>query len=202
MNKLQLDDLYPLEVYARLRADFRARVIEHKAHRKVHLGDHVSLLFEDRLTMHYQVQEMLRAEKLFEPAEIAEELAAYNPLIPDGQNWKATMLIEYPDPEERHVALARLIGIEAQIWMRVDGFDPVMGIADEDLERATEEKTSAVHFLRFELTDGMVAALQAGASLSAGCGHPRYTTTAAVSEAGRESLIADLDPPGTADHRD
>jgi len=202
MNKLQLDDLYPLEVYAKLRADFRARVIEHKAHRKVHLGEHVSLLFEDRLTMHYQVQEMLRAEKLFEPAEIAEELAAYNPLIPDGQNWKATMLIEYPDPEERAVALAQLIGIESQVWMRVDGFDPVMAIADEDLERATEEKTSAVHFLRFELTDGMVAALQAGASLSAGCGHPRYTITAAVSEAGRESLIADLDPPGAANQRD
>ena len=194
MNKLQVDDLYSLEEYARLRADFRARVIEHKAHRKVHLGEHLSLLFEDRLTMHYQIQEMLRVERIFEPEGIAEELAAYNPLIPDGCNWKATMLIEYPDPAQRQLALGRLIGIEDQVWMRVEGFDPVLAIADEDLDRTNSDKTSAVHFLRFELSPGMAAALQDGASLSAGCGHPEYTITAEVPEATRESLIADLDP--------
>lgn len=193
MNKLRPEDLYSLENYARLRREFRARVLAHKAHRKLAIGDHVTLLFEDRLTMQYQVQEMLRVERIFEPDEIAAELDAYNPLIPDGRNWKATMLIEYPDIEERRVALARLRGIEDQVWVRVDGFDPVMGIADEDLERSNADKTSAVHFLRFELTDGMVAALRDGKSLTAGCGHVAYTATAEVSEAGRESLIADLD---------
>ncbi|UCG71284.1 MAG: DUF3501 family protein [Chromatiales bacterium] len=193
MDKLQPEDLYSLENYAQLRPEFRARVLAHKAHRKVAIGDHVTLLFEDRLTMQYQVQEMLRIERIFEPEEIAAELDAYNPLIPDGRNWKATMLIEYPDVDERRVALARLRGIEDQVWVRIQGFDPVMGIADEDLERSNADKTSAVHFLRFELTDGMMAALRDGKSLTAGCGHPAYTMTAEVSEAGRESLIADLD---------
>jgi hypothetical protein len=194
MNKLQPEDLYSLESYAKLRKDFRARVLEHKAHRKVALGGHVTLLFEDRLTMHYQIQEMLRVERIFEPEEINAELQAYNPLIPDGRNWKATMLIEYPDVDERRDALARLVGIEDQIWVRVEGFDPVLCIADEDLDRATEDKTSAVHFLRFELTDAMVVGLRDGKSLSAGCGHPAYTVTVNVPEATRESLIADLDP--------
>lgn len=193
MNKLQPEDLYSLENYARLRSEFRARVLAHKAHRKLALGEHVMLLFEDRLTMQYQIQEMLRVERIFEPAEIAAELDAYNPLIPDGRNWKATLLIEYPDLDERCAALARLRFIEDQVWVRVDGFDPVMGIADEDLDRSNDDKTSAVHFLRFELTDGMIAALRDGRSLSAGCGHEAYTATAVVSEAGRESLIADLD---------
>ncbi len=193
MNKLQPEDLYSLENYARLRPEFRAQVLAHKTHRKLAIGDHVTLLFEDRLTMQYQIQEMLRVERIFEPEEIAAELEAYNPLIPDGRNWKATMLIEYPDPDERHQALARLRGIEDQVWVRVEACDPVMGIADEDLDRSNDEKTSAVHFLRFELTDGMIAALRDGASLTAGCGHEAYTGTARVSEAGRESLIADLD---------
>ena len=193
MDKLQPEDLYSLENYAQLRNEFRARVLAHKAHRKVAIGDHVTLLFEDRLTMHYQVQEMLRIERIFEPGEILAELEAYNPLIPDGRNWKATMLIEYPDIDERREALARLRGIEDQVWVRVEGFDPVMGIADEDLDRENEDKTSAVHFLRFELTDGMIAALREGKSLTAGCGHAAYTETVVIPEAGRESLIADLD---------
>lgn len=193
MNKLQREDLYSLENYAQLRTEFRARVLAHKAHRKLAIGNHVTLIFEDRLTMQYQVQEMLRIERIFEPGEIAAELDAYNPLIPDGKNWKATMLIEYPDIDERREALARLRGIEDQVWVRVEGFDPVMAIADEDLERDNDAKTSAVHFLRFELTEGMVAGLRDGRSLTAGCGHPAYTRTTEVGEATRESLIADLD---------
>jgi hypothetical protein len=194
MDKLQPEDLYSLETYAKLRSEFRAQVLEHKSHRKLALGGHITLLFEDRLTMQYQIQEMLRVERIFEPEEINAELDAYNPLIPDGRNWKATMLIEYADVDQRRDALARLVGIEDQIWVRVDGFDPVLGVADEDLDRATADKTSAVHFLRFELSAGMIAALRAGKSLLAGCGHPAYTVTASVPEATRESLIADLDP--------
>ncbi|RMF98671.1 MAG: DUF3501 family protein [Gammaproteobacteria bacterium] len=193
MQKLSLGDLYPLETYARLRPEFRARVMEHKAHRKLPLGEHVTLLFEDRLTMHYQVQEMLRAERLFEEADIAAELDAYNPLIPDGSNWKATMLIEYPDPEQRREALARLTGIEHRVWMQVEGFEPVHAIADEDLERSTEDKTSAVHFLRFELAPEMIAALRNGAGLHAGISHPAYEVSVQVPELTRESLLADLD---------
>jgi len=192
MHKLSIDDLYSLEAYAKLRPEFRARVLEHKAHRKLALGDHVTLLFEDRLTMHYQVQEMLRAERIFEEAGIVEELEAYNPLIPDGSNWKATMLIEYPDVTERQQALQHLLGIEDTVWMRVEGFEPVTAFADEDMERATAEKTSAVHFLRFELEQAMIAALKAGRSLSAGIGHAQYTIQVQVPDSTRESLIADL----------
>lgn len=151
MGKLTIDDLYPLEVYSRLRPEFRAQVMEHKAHRQLALGDHVTLSFEDRLTMHYQVQEMLRAERIFEADGIRDELDAYNPLIPDGSNWKATMLIEYPDERERRQALARLRGVEHRVWMQVEGHVPVFAIADEDMERSDDTKTSAVHFLRFEL---------------------------------------------------
>ncbi|MDJ0928698.1 MAG: DUF3501 family protein [Gammaproteobacteria bacterium] len=193
MHKLDVEDLYTLETYAKLRPDFRARVLEHKAHRKLPLGDHVTLLFEDRLTMHYQVQEMLRAERIFEAADIRSELDAYNPLIPDGSNWKATMLIEYTDVDERREALSRLVGIEHQVWVQVVGYDPVRGIADEDLERATAEKTSAVHFLRFELTADMIDALRGGASLLAGIGHSDYGIEIEVLEVTRESLLADLD---------
>lgn len=193
MEKLRPEDLYSLEQYAKLRPEFRSRVMEHKAHRAVHLGEHLTLLFEDRLTMHYQIQEMLRAERLFEPSEIADELNAYNPLIPDGRNWKATMLLEYPDPEERRVQLANLVGIEKQVWVRVEDCDPVLAIADEDLERSTSDKTSAVHFLRFQLSEAMVSALRGGSSLVAGCDHPRYQASVEVPEATRESLIADLD---------
>jgi len=192
MNKLSRNDIYPLETYAKLRADFRARVIEHKAHRKLELGEHITLLFEDRLTMHYQVQEMLRAERIFEEAGIQDELDAYNPLIPDGSNWKATMLIEYPDIDERRRALAELRGVERRVWVQVAGFDRVIATADEDLERETEEKTSAVHFLRFELSAEMCTALKGGADLSAGVDHPACTVSLAVPETTRESLLADF----------
>jgi len=192
MNKLSRNDIYPLETYAKLRADFRARVIEHKAHRKLELGEHITLLFEDRLTMHYQVQEMLRAERIFEEAGSQDELDAYNPLIPDGSNWKATMLIEYPDIDERRRALAELRGVERRVWVQVAGFDRVIATADEDLERETEEKTSAVHFLRFELSAEMCTALKGGADLSAGVDHPACTVSLADPETTRESLLADF----------
>lgn len=191
---LKIEDLYSLEEYAKLRGDFRARVIEHKRHRKVALGDHIVLLFEDRLTMHYQIQEMLRVERIFEEAGIIEELSAYNPLIPDGANWKATMLIEYPDADQRATALARLTGIEDDVWVKVGDQHRVSGIADEDLERSTADKTSSVHFLRFELAPEMIAGLKAGAVLEFGVSHPKYACTASdIPDATRESLIADLD---------
>ncbi len=191
---LKIEDLYSLEEYAKLRGDFRARVIEHKRHRKVALGDHIVLLFEDRLTMHYQIQEMLRVERIFEEAGIIEELSAYNPLIPDGANWKATMLIEYPDADQRATALARLTGIEDDVWVKVGDRGRVSGIADEDLERSTAEKTSAVHFLRFELAPEMIAGLKAGTVLEFGVSHAEYACTASdIPDATRESLIADLD---------
>ena len=193
MQKLSIDDLYSLEDYARLRPDFRARVLEHKAHRQLRLGEHLTLLFEDRLTMQYQIQEMLRAERIFERDGILDELEAYNPLIPDGSNFKATMMIEYPDADERRAALRRLVGIENEVWIQVDGFEPVFAIADEDLERSTEDKTSAVHFLRFELDPARVEALRAGAGLSAGCRHPACTVAVGVPEVTRESLLADLE---------
>lgn len=193
MDKLTAEDLYPLETYARLRPEFRERVMEHKAHRRLALGPHLSLAFEDRLTMHYQVQEMLRAERIFEPPGIAEELAAYNPLIPDGRNWKATMLIEYPDVEERRVALEKLVGVEDRVWLQVSDQPRLYAIADEDLERTTDTKTSAVHFLRFDLTPEAIAALREGARLSAGVDHPQLNLTLdALPETLRESLIADL----------
>lgn len=193
MEKLTADDLYSLEAYARLRPEFRERVMEHKAHRRLVLGPHLSLAFEDRLTMHYQVQEMLRAERIFEQAGIAEELAAYNPLIPDGRNWKATMLIEYPDVEERRLALETLVGVEDRVWLQVSGQPRIYAIADEDMDRTTDTKTSAVHFLRFELTPEDIAALRNGAQLSAGVDHPRLSVTLeALPETLRESLIADL----------
>lgn len=193
MNKLTLEDLYPLEAYARLRPEFRERVIEHKAHRRLGLGDHITLSFEDRLTMHYQVQEMLRAERIFEPVDIRAELDAYNPLIPDGTNWKATLLIEYPGEDERRVALGRLRGVEDRVWVQVGTLEPIYAIADEDMDRANDTKTSAVHFLRFELPLAAVQALRTGASVSAGVDHPELTErVAAIPELLRESLIADL----------
>ena len=191
-QKLTIDDLYSLEAYARLRSEFRARVLEHKQHRKLPVGEHVRLLFEDRLTMQYQVQEMLRVERIFEAPAIQDELDAYNPLIPDGDNWKATMLIEYPDVDERRRALEELVGIEHRVWVQADDHERVFAVADEDMERATEAKTASVHFLRFTLAPGMIAALKNGASLAAGIDHPHYACEAEVSEALRESLIADL----------
>jgi hypothetical protein len=193
MQKLTPDDLMTLERYARERAAFRTRVIAHKKVRKLGVGPNTTWLFEDRLTIQYQVQEILRTEKIFEHEGIVEELEAYNPLIPDGRNWKVTLLIEFPDPATRPAALARLKGIEARCWVQVADFSRVFAIADEDLERENEEKTSSVHFLRFELSDAMVAALRGGARLSAGIDHANYTHAADSLPAGlREALIADL----------
>ncbi|MBK1717469.1 DUF3501 family protein [Thiocystis violacea] len=186
------NDLYSLEAYARARADFRAGVMAHKQHRRVPLGAHATLYFEDRLTVQYQIQEMLRVERIFEPEGIEDELAAYNPLIPDGTNWKATFMLEYEDPQERREALARLRGIEDAVWVRVEGYDKVFAIADEDMERADETKTSAVHFLRFELTTPMVAEVKAGAAIECGTDHPDHGLWVALSPEVRDSLVADL----------
>ncbi len=185
-------DLFSLEHYARIRPEYRARVMEHKKLRAVPLGEHAVLYFEDALTMQYQVQEMLRLEHMVAPEPIQEELDVYNPLIPDGSNWKATFMVEYPDVDERRQALERLIGIERAIWVRIAGFEKVRPIANEDLDRETEDKTSAVHFLRFELTPTMIAALKAGVGLTAGIDHPNYSTTVEISEEVRSSLVADL----------
>jgi len=193
MNTLIREDLYSLEEYAALRNDFRAKVMAHKKNRRVAIGPNTALYFEDRLTIQYQVQEMLRAERIFEAEGIEEELAAYNSLIPDGHNWKATFMIEFDDVEDRRQALARMMGIEDRVWVRVDGFDPVWAIADEDLERETEDKTSSVHFMRFELTPDMVNAVKAGAAVSAGIDHESYAhTVAALPGEVRDSLSEDL----------
>ncbi len=192
MSQLTPEDLYGLEQYAKMRGEFRASVMAHKKNRKVHVGPNATLYFEDRLTMQYQVQEMLRIERIFEQDAIAEELAAYNPLIPDGSNWKATFMVEYPDVEERRVALSRLIGVEDKVWVQVDGHDRVFAIADEDLEREDETKTSSVHFLRFELTPEMANAVKGGAGLSMGIDHPNYQHTVSVGEPTRGCLAQDL----------
>ena len=193
MEHLSPEDLYTLEAYAKLRPEFRARVMEHKKHRRLQLGEHVALLFEDRLTMQYQVQEMLRAERIFEAPEIRAELDVYNPLIPDGSNWKATMMIEYPDASERHDMLRQLVGIEDQVWVQIGDAAKVFAIADEDMERTTAEKTSAVHFLRFELPPDLVADLKNGAVLCAGLDHTIESSAVEMPSAMHESLIADLD---------
>ena len=193
MPRIVRDSLLSLEAYAKARKAFRAKVLAHKAARAVHLGEHVTLLFEDELTIRYQVQEMLRIEKIFEEDGIEEELAAYNPLVPDGRNFKATMLLEYEDPEERHRELARLRGIEDRVWVQVEGCARVYAIADEDLDRENEEKTSSVHFLRFELSGEMVAALKYGVGLGIGVEHPNYQ--AAIPALGKDTLhalLADL----------
>ncbi|MCE5231839.1 MAG: DUF3501 family protein [Mizugakiibacter sp.] len=192
MHKLTHEDLYTLEAYARERAQFRAKVLAHKKARTVHLGEHLTLIFEDRLTVQYQVQEMLRIERIFEPEGIRGELDAYNPLIPDGCNLKATMLVEYEDAAERQRELARLRGIEHRVGLSVDGHAPVAAIADEDLERSNEEKTSAVHFLRFELAAPMIDALRAGAGLALAVDHAGYRAHTALPEATRRALLADL----------
>ena len=174
MNKLSRADLLSLEKYADVRPEFRARVIAHKKTRHVPVGPHATLYFEDQLTMQYQIQEMLRIERIFEAAGIQEELDAYNPLFPDGTNWKATFMVEFSDPEQRQRALARLVGIEDRVWVQVVDFDRVYAIADEDLEREDEEKTSSVHFLRFELTPEMVNAVKGGGAVSIGVDHENY----------------------------
>ena len=193
MDKLKREDLMSLEVYAVERDAFRARVLDHKRHRRVDLGTNAALYFEDRLTMQYQVQEMLRIERIFEAEGIEEELEAYNPLIPDGSNWKATFMVEFPEIEERRAMLTRLVGIEDKVYMQVDGHDRVYAIADEDLERADDEKTSAVHFMRFELDEEMVDALRGGASLGAGIEHPNYRVDiSGLDDNIRDSLLGDL----------
>jgi hypothetical protein len=194
VKKLAESDLLSLERYSRERPEFRARVMAHKKNRQLTVGPNTMWLFEDRLTVQYQVQEMLRTERIFEADGIAEELAAYNPLIPDGRNWKVTLLIEYPDPEVRRVQLERLRGIEDRCWVEVVGFGRLFAIADEDLERENETKTSAVHFLRFELSDAMVAGLKGGAALRVGVDHPNYRhELAPVAGNVRDALTADLD---------
>ena len=194
MAKVSRESLMTLEAYAKARPEFRRKVMEHKKNRSVALGGHVTLLFEDELTVRYQIQEMLRIEKIFEEQGIEHELEAYNPLIPDGRNLKATMLIEYEDVDVRRRELARLRGVEDRLWVQVEGAPRVYAIADEDLERENEEKTSAVHFVRFELTDDMVAALGRGAALSVGVDHENYRAEAnPLPVAVRDALVADLD---------
>jgi hypothetical protein len=193
MSGISRDSLLTLEAYAKARENFRARVIAHKKNRKVHLGENITLIFEDELTIRYQIQEMLRAEKIFDEVGIQEELEAYGPLVPDGANWKATMMIEFPDPAERAARLRELIGIQDRVWVKVEGYDPVYAIADEDLERETGEKTSSVHFLRFELNSGMIEALRHDLPLSMGIGHPAYNVPPEpVTGAVKASLISDL----------
>ena len=194
MSHLSREDLYSLEEYSEIRPEFRAKVMEHKKSRRLEIGENATLYFEDELTMKYQIQEMLRIEKIFESEGINEELEAYNPLIPDGTNWKATFMMEYPDIEERKAALAQLIGIEDKTWVQVEGFDKVYAIADEDLERDSEEKTSSVHFMRFELTGEMIAAAKGGAAISAGIDHPNYNHSVdPIPDNIRSSLVNDLD---------
>lgn len=193
MKKLNREDLFSLEKYAEVRSQFRAQVMAHKQNRRVAIGPNATLYFEDRLTMQYQVQEMLRIERIFESGGINEELEAYNPLIPDGSNWKATFMVEFPDVEERRAALRRLKGVEKHVWARVAGFEPVRPHADEDLEREDEEKTSSVHFLRFELTPDMVRAVKQGVAISMGIDHPAYTHQVdPIPAATRDSLAQDL----------
>jgi hypothetical protein len=193
MPAITRDSLMSLEQYAKVRNEFRANVMAHKKIRTVHLGEHVTLQFEDEMTMRYQIQEMLRAERMFEEEEIRAELSAYNPLIPDGANWKVTMMIEYAEEAERRVALSRMIGIEDRVWVQIEGCPRVYAIADEDIDRETEEKTSSVHFLRFELDPSMKKALSGGANIRMGVDHPNYQATLdPVAPVVRDSLLKDL----------
>ena len=192
--KLTRSDLWSLEEYASRRQTFRAEVIAHKKLRNIALGLHATLYFEDRLTMRYQIQEMLRVERIFEAAEIEEELESYNPLIPDGSNWKATFMIEYGDVEERKVALATMGGIEQTVWVRVgESGEKIFAITNEDMERTRDEKAAAVHFMRFELGADEVAALKSGESLFMGIDHASLPGTYEVTARQRAALIADLD---------
>ena len=193
MDKLTRSDLYSLEQYAENRTEIRTQVMQHKKNRIVHVGPSATIYFEDRQTIQYQIQEMLRVERIFEASGIEEELDAYNPLIPDGSNWKATFMIEEPDVDRRRELLSELVGIEDRVWVRVDGNEQVFAIADEDLERETESKTSSVHFLRFELSDKMVADLGQGAALGIGIAHRNYShEVEPVAASIRDALMADL----------
>jgi hypothetical protein len=192
VSAIKRDSLMSLETYARERTSFRAKVLEHKKKRTVQLGEHLTLQFEDELTIRYQVQEMLRIERIFEDQGIQGELDAYNPLIPDGSNWKATMLLEYPDVEERHRMLGMLKGIERRVWVQIEECERVLAFADEDLERENEEKTSSVHFLRFELTAAMRERLRRGARVTVGVDHPQYRAISELQPEVRAALAADL----------
>lgn len=193
MEKLTREDLYSLEKYAEIRPQFRAEILKHKKNRLVSIGPNAALYFEDRQTIRYQIQEMLRVERIFEPASIQEELDVYNPLIPDGTNWKATFMIQFEDPDERQQALIELAGIERSVQIKVKGFDPVTPVANEDLEQETDVKRSSVHFLRFELTPEMIAAVKEGAAISVAINHPAYRyQTNPLPEATRASLVKDL----------
>ena len=192
MRKIDRASLMTLEAYARERERFRVKVIAHKRNRTVHLGDHVTLLFEDDLTIRYQLQEMLHAERIFEKEDIQGELDTYNPLVPDGRNLKATMMIEFTDVDERRRGLAKLIGIEDRVWIQIQGFERVWATADEDLERSNDQKTSAVHFLRFELSEVMALALKNGSELALGVDHPRYQARLDTAPAVRDALSKDM----------
>jgi hypothetical protein len=192
MAQIAPESLLSLEAYSRERNAYRSRVIAHKKLRTVHVGEHVTLIFEDELTIRYQVQEMLRIERIFEAEGIRGELEAYNPLIPDGANWKATMLIEYPEAEERRRRLAELKGIEDRSWVQIEGHARVYAIADEDLKRENEEKTSAVHFVRFEINRAMRDALKQDAGVAVGVDHPKYRASVGLAQDVRQSLVADL----------
>ena len=192
MPQIARESLLSLEAYAGSRNEFRARAIDHKQRRTVHVGEHLTLQFEDELTVRYQIQEMLRIERIFEEEGIRGELDAYNPLVPDGSNWKATMLLEYPDPEERRARLADLKGIERRVWVQVEGCERIHAVADDDLERENDEKTSSVHFLRFELRPEMIEALRRDAALSIGVDHPRYQVSVQVGAQTRSALAEDL----------
>ncbi|WP_455210636.1 DUF3501 family protein [Kaarinaea lacus] len=193
MSKLTRNDLMSLEQYSQERSAFREKVMQHKKNRQVLIGDNATLYFEDRLTMQYQIQEMLRVERIFEAEGIQEELDAYNPLVPDGSNWKATFMLEFPDVEQRREALASLIGIEDKVWVQVEGFDKVWAIADEDLERENQDKTSSVHFMRFELDGAMKAAVKEGAAINMGIDHENYQyARSPIPQPIRDSLAADL----------
>lgn len=192
MPSIRRDSLWTLEAYARERKAFRERVIEHKKLRAVQLGEHVTLQFEDELTVRYQVQEMLRVERTFEEQGIQDELDAYNPLIPDGRNLKATMMLEYPDPEHRKQELAQLIDIEDRVWVQAGAGERVWALADEDLDRETDQKTSSVHFLRFEFPESAAQALKQGAAMNVGVDHPHYQAAVRVPQAVRDALVKDL----------
>lgn len=194
MDKLTRDTLFGLEQYAACRKEFRDKVMAHKRDRRLALGTNATLYFEDRMTMQYQVQEMLRIERIFEADGIQEELDAYNPLIPDGSNWKATFMVEFPDVEERKAMLERLVGVENDVWLQIGKLPLLKPIADEDLDRSDEHKTSAVHFLRFELSDAQIAALKNGATLAAGIAHENYQVEInPVKDNIRRALLSDLD---------
>ena len=186
------ESLMTLEAYSKYRKAHKAEVMAHRKLRNVPLGEHVTLQFESEMTLRYQIQEMLRIEKIFEEDGIAQEIDAYAPLMPDGSNWKATMMIEYPDENERRRELARLIGVEDRMFVEVEGHQRVYAIADEDLDRENDEKTSAVHFVRFEFSPAMVAAVKAGASVKLGCDHRNYPAHTTIAPETLASLAGDL----------